>query len=209
MNVTTISDARHDAHRKYLEYREAYAKTKNAEDRILMRTYRQLSRGVVLLNLFDVMQTAGVDEQHRPKLAIARADAKQVWFHKNVWPRRSGAQVNRFTINRDNNGWAKTQIVDLPSTIWSRDCPVNCETITKRRHSALRAMVPLIPPTLRPKDSLENYHILWDVQGAWFEEPPKDPFLLKHIDGDLFAVVAEWDLTDLEMSVLKGLRGRL
>lgn len=70
-------------------------------------------------------------------------------------------------------------------------------------------MVPLIPPNLRPKDSLENYHILWDVQGSWFNEPPKDPFLLKHIDGDLFAVIAEWDLTDLEISVLKSLRGRL
>jgi hypothetical protein len=111
MNVQTISNARFDAHGKFQEYKEAYEKTKSAEDRILMRTYKQLSRGVVLLNLFDVMQTAGVDEHHRPNLAIARADAKQVWFYKNDrghW-RRSHEPVNRFTINRDNNQYASTQ----------------------------------------------------------------------------------------------------
>ena len=159
MNVQTISNTRFDAQGKFREYKEAYEKTKSPEDRILMRTYKQLSRGVVLLNLFDVMQTAGVDEQHRPKLAIARADAKHVWFYKNVW-RRRGPQVSRFTISRDNLDHAITQHVDFPPTIWSRDCPLNCDYINKRTHPTLRAMVPLIPPRLRPSDSLENYHIL-------------------------------------------------
>lgn len=31
-----------------------------------------------------------------------------------------------------------------------------------------------------------------------------DPALLKHIGGDLYAVLATWDLTELERSVLGG-----
>ena len=68
-------------------------------------------------------------------------------------------------------------------------------------------MVPLIPPRFRPSNNdLHRYHILWDVQGAWEAEPPKDPFLLSRIHGDLFAVLAVWDLTELERAVLKGIR---
>lgn len=38
------------------------------------------------------------------------------------------------------------------------------------------------------------------------KEAPVDPALLKHIGGDLYAVVATWDLTDLERAVLDGHR---
>jgi hypothetical protein len=37
--------------------------------------------------------------------------------------------------------------------------------------------------------------------------PPEDPALLKHIGGDLYAVLAVWNLTELERAVLSG-RGR-
>src|SRR5438046_3023240 len=42
---------------------------------------------------------------------------------------------------------------------------------------------------------------------TWQEMPPEDPALLKHIGGDLYAVVAVWNLTELERAVLSG-RGR-
>ncbi|MGH3300400.1 MAG: hypothetical protein ACRDOK_01755 [Streptosporangiaceae bacterium] len=32
--------------------------------------------------------------------------------------------------------------------------------------------------------------------------PPRDPALLRWIRGDLWAVVAQWDLTELERAVL-------
>ena len=68
--------------------------------------------------------------------------------------------------------------------------------------SARRAMVPLVPPPLRPAHALRNYHVLWEAD--WQQAPPADPALLKHIGGDLYAVLAIWDLTELERAVLAG-----
>lgn len=44
--------------------------------------------------------------------------------------------------------------------------------------------------------------ILWEAE--WQAVPPKDPALLRHLGGDLYAVVAVWDLTELERAVLGG-----
>lgn len=65
-------------------------------------------------------------------------------------------------------------------------------------------MVPHIPPALRPARKLENYHILWEAD--WQQDPPRDPMLLKRLAGTFYAVLAVWDLTDLERAVLNGVR---
>lgn len=36
--------------------------------------------------------------------------------------------------------------------------------------------------------------------------PPGDPALLKHMGGDLYAILAVWDLSPLERAVLAGKR---
>ncbi|TWT34974.1 hypothetical protein KOR42_53530 [Thalassoglobus neptunius] len=38
--------------------------------------------------------------------------------------------------------------------------------------------------------------------------PPGDPYLLKKISGEFYAVLAEWDLTELEKAVMAELRNR-
>jgi hypothetical protein len=56
-------------------------------------------------------------------------------------------------------------------------------------------------------DELSNYHILWEAD---WEDAPVDPILLKQIDGNFFAVIAQWDLTNVERMVLRsiGMRPR-
>jgi hypothetical protein len=61
-------------------------------------------------------------------------------------------------------------------------------------------MVPTVPPPLRPSRHLDDYYTLWDAN--WKLVPPEDPALLQHVGGDLYAVVAVWDLTPLERAVL-------
>lgn len=39
---------------------------------------------------------------------------------------------------------------------------------------------------------------------GWQPVPPTDPLLLRHLHGDLYAVLAAWDLTPLERAVLAG-----
>jgi len=63
-----------------------------------------------------------------------------------------------------------------------------------------RAMVPSIPPSLRPPHSFASYYILWEA--VWEPIAPRDPMLLRPLGNNLYAVVAVWDLTDLERAVL-------
>ena len=61
--------------------------------------------------------------------------------------------------------------------------------------------MPLVPIDLRPKRGLANYHILWEA--IWQNVPPVDPLLLRRVGpGDLWIVVAAWDLTEVEQAAL-------
>jgi hypothetical protein len=63
------------------------------------------------------------------------------------------------------------------------------------------ALVPAPPIYLRPKRGLANYHVLWEAE--WSKLPPHDPLLLRRIGaGDLWLVVAQWDLTPIERAAL-------
>lgn len=42
----------------------------------------------------------------------------------------------------------------------------------------------------------------------WRRVAPADPLLLKHITGRLFAVVAQWDLTEIERAIMNAAMGR-
>ena len=68
------------------------------------------------------------------------------------------------------------------------------------------AMVPMVPADVRPETGqLKDWFVLWEVE-QWHDnrhtEPPRDPFLLKHIGGTLYAILAEWDLTEVERSIM-------
>jgi len=61
--------------------------------------------------------------------------------------------------------------------------------------------VPIIPGYLRPKRGLQNYHILWEAE--WSRGVPVDPYLLRRIgQGDLWLVVAAWELTEVERAAM-------
>lgn len=181
-------------------FREARARRDQIykEDNILMETYRALSLGKRVINLQQTLKNAGVDEKHRPRLAVGRADwtecflshrDNRVWFtsHQVNWGRVSkleGVSFSTSTFPPEMWDWRRRQELKLPTTL------------------SAKALVPTIPPALRPALSLEKYHILWEAE--WEPVPPVDPFLLKHIAGDHYAIVAQWDLTPLEQSVLAG-----
>lgn len=51
-------------------------------------------------------------------------------------------------------------------------------------------------------------HILWEVE-VWSDtrlgpQADRDPYLLRYLGGDLWMVLGEWDLTDLERAVMAG-----
>lgn len=74
---------------------------------------------------------------------------------------------------------------------------------------AWSAMVPIVPPKHRPERGFGQRLVLWEVDDwvrASLPAPPHDPALLRPLGGDLYAVEAVWDLTELERLVLSGRR---
>jgi hypothetical protein len=60
-------------------------------------------------------------------------------------------------------------------------------------------LVPIIPAPIRPTRRLDQYHILWEAD---WQAAPTDPILLQKLTGNLFVILAAWDLTELERAVL-------
>jgi len=194
MNVATITIPEEKARDYFEQYRDSVREARHEErveeDRMMMRAFKAADQGLPLLHLTDSMRTAGEDELHRPRLAIARAHVE--WAHlerrreggftiaEDRWP----APNARFSIRRFADG-------TLPEGPWIGS-------------GTWRAMVPNIPPKLRPKFKLGNYHVLWEAEWLRIREvrAPRDPFLLKWLGGELYAVLAAWDLTEIERAVL-------
>jgi hypothetical protein len=202
MDLQTLTMERHEARTKFLEYRNALKAKHSEEDEALMRGYREIVRGRPVIDIRVAFDQAGVEltarRNYLPQLALARADQKRVrlertrtrlvfsWGDKNLgWDRR---------LNRRH--WERRVPFDL-----RRYTDVGADVDKIQWSTSFTATVPMVPPSLRPSN-LERYHILWEAE--WDEPAPRDPALLRSLGRGLYAVVATWDLTDLERAVLAG-----
>jgi hypothetical protein len=181
MNVPTITMPKAEALQAYREYRTAVRANPNRQDRAIMLGYKALSKGNAIIDLVQVMQAAGVHEGTKlPKLAVARADWEHVRFSSSSW----------------RNLWA---FESWPGKTNGPRILVPSRTLPEAGFGGHRAIVPIIPPKLRPVGDLSGYCILWEAD---WKRAPGDPFLLKHLVGTMYAVLAVWDLTPLEQAVL-------
>jgi hypothetical protein len=150
------------------------------EDELIMRAYRAIARGKVVIRAFDSVRQAGFDKQGLPRLALIRADVRRCICT---------VSSNRVTFRADSR--SARHEVEVP---WEA---AKNEQRGWRRGAAL---VPIIPLNLRPKASaLSSYHILWEAD---WTEAPVDPLLLKRLQGDLWVVVAAWDLSPVERAII-------
>jgi hypothetical protein len=193
VNLPTIEMDRSTARTAFLAYRKEVRQRHSAEDEALMRGYRALANGTGVLSLKAAIIRGGFDEQHRPKLAIARADENWVRLYNRY---RGGLG---FCGERIVGEWNHTHHAESRCA-WVQDVvPADAQGFRFDVPGA-SAMVPLIPPQYRPAADLSNYHLLWEAE--WRNAPPRDPALLKYLGGELYAVLAVWDLTELERLVL-------
>lgn len=186
----------HEAQDAYRNYRIAIKENRATKDDVaISRAYHALMRGKKVIDIGLAIAGGGVDDQTRPRLAVARAD----W--ERVFCRRDDDGKFRFTSRsgswgRRPGGEIAVRIGDAPRMVGQY--PNN------RIVGEGVAQVPTIPPQFRPKDALAGYHILFEA--VWQRSPTRDPMLLKQIgDGEspLFVVLAAWDLTPLEQAVLR------
>lgn len=174
-----------EARQKWLEYRHSMGRVQSTpEDREIMSIYKQLAKGGIIINAVDAIARAGLNTQQLPNLAICRADAQWCYLHNTY--RGSYA----FSIDQGYYRYRTKRNFVIPE---------NSLPGIKHKYRS-RALVPLIPLPLRPSGALSKYHILWEAE--WEPFPPRDPILLRRLSGNLFLVVAAWDLTPVEMGVL-------
>jgi hypothetical protein len=199
-----------DAARKaFLEYRHAVLEERDTQRKKeydgLMKGYRAIAAGHQVIDLHQTMQAAGLQEEtFFPKLAICRADAHKC--HVEMFPDgRVGFSADAPFHHRR----AKDRIVPFPAgtmPTYDRhwDATLGSWVRNGRRwnRDQATALVPIVPAGLHPSTHLRNYHIVWDA--VWTPAPPKDPLLVKHLAGHLYAIVAHWDLTPLEQAVMRG-----
>ena len=208
MELQTIAMPVEEAKQAFHEYRRAVRSAKtavvNSEDAQIARCYKALSEGRLVVNLDDAMRQAGEDENGLPRLAISRAER------------------TRLAMDRD---WRTGQVLMYPADLayWVnshpyRDQVFRFEDIFSVREGVItrpgwehmiagqfEAIVPNIPPALRPPHDLKNYHLLWEPKWEVRRNragAPGDPALLKHLGGPLYAVLATWDLSPVEQAVL-------
>lgn len=207
MNVPRMTMPKAHAKRMLREYRRRLLKKNDEELRSVAEGLKWMARGRAVINLGEAIRGGGFFPEGLPKLAICRSDQRAVeisWHGNNPiahyravrgWPRRGRVPMGLEVDVDMGQGHRKTEHRDGQN--WWR-------TLTGK------AMVPLVPPdALRQANTgttaLGRFFTLWEVE-KWEVVPPRDPLLLQRLGGDLYVVLAEWELTELERAVIAGTR---
>lgn len=198
--LETYRDAvREAADREVAELTERAAVRRQAieaQDRAILAGYEAIAKHKTVISLRQTLVAGGEDKEHRPRLAIARADERSVEMRR--WE-------NGRVDFMGSNDWSSYEYAQKP---WNTNRNFQFMGLLPAVEGIGRAgwhrveataVVPHIPPGLRPA-ALDRYHVLWEAD--WQRKQPVDPALLRHLRGDLYVVVATWDLTDLERAVL-------
>lgn len=180
MNVEKLTMDKDEARKLYQQYQQHRGRM-TADDQAIAAIYKRIAQGKLVIRALASITAAGLNEQGYPKLAIARADLTRVQcftlngkvdFLEDAWPPRRKRRNASFAV----------VMPGMKSTVQNKS-----------------AAVPLIPVHLRPKASLQNYHILWEAD---WDRYPVDPYLLRRFGEDAWLVVAAWDLTPIERAVM-------
>ena len=200
MHVSTITMPEREAKEKLRAVRSVLHRRADAEYKAMEAGLVELVRGRTLINLADTFRVCPIGSDQRPRLAIGRADRKQVQM------RRSGTAAvfdTRWDSFRRVKGAPTRVRVEL-----GRETTREPVHRWEQPHEGY-ALVPIIPPEHAiPASHLPEHLILWEVE-QWSDrplgaQPDRDPLLLKPLAGDLYVVVASWDLTDLERAIMAG-----
>lgn len=192
MQLSTLEISPDEARERLAEYEGLIADERTAEDKAIAMGYRAAARGLPLIQLSTTVAAGGYTEEGLPKIAVVRATAKECFVR---W------EYPGDVVYADRDDWR----VNRGALVGKSSVRVTVANRPERRRSSWHAastIVPIIPPRHRPRlRRLGGFHILWEVE-EWTRIPPVDPALIRHVRGDLWAVLATWDLTDLERYVL-------
>ncbi len=186
------------AKRKLDAYRKELARRRKPLDDEISRlatAYERAVEGTPVIQLSAAIVAGGTFADGLPRVAIARSDRRRVTAGRSPWRDTVRCGWRRYDLRAP---WEE-ETLEI-GVAWPRPtAEVRGETI-----------VPLVPPDALEaagvgRSRLPKLLTLFEVE-AWRPVPPVDPALLQHIAGDLYAVLATWDLTPLERAVIAGTR---
>lgn len=193
MDLAPLEISKDEAREKLAEYQQALLAERSAEDEAIAAGYRAASRGLPVISLTRTVAAGGFHPGGLPRLAVIGAEATECFAR---WDGGSLVFADRDDRMANRGALVGAHSVRVP--VAGDDQPAD-RYVSWR---AGRTLVPLVPPRHRPRPRrLRHCHILWEVE-EWTPVAPRDPALLRHIRGDLWAVLAIWDLTELERMVL-------
>lgn len=197
MDIETFGASKEEAKKLWKDYVEACKK--NPKDKFLQdmkNVYNQLRQGRKVVDMNTVFQRSGLTFNSEPRLAIALASEKKVTC---IYQKDGTVKF----LNTHAQSWdtsAHKQDVVIKGIF--PEIPKD-KLRQFQSELTLETIVPKIPASIRPEGNLENYYVLWEVD-EWKLAPPKDPYLLRRINNNIFVVVAGWDLSELERAVMRG-----
>jgi hypothetical protein len=211
MDVDLIRMDPKEAREQLREYRTSLHRRADVEYEAVAKGLEALADGTPILSLSAAIVGGGFDAEMRPRLAVARWDRREVKFD---WTPYSNAGA--FNAVWDSRGQHLFTGGTVSVDFGRRHGLTTLGADNKRygKWITAYALVPMIPAGVRlsvPGLAASKRHfILWEVE-HWSEQPktaqpPRDPYLLRHLHGDAYAVVAEWNLTELERLVMAGRR---
>lgn len=208
--VTKLEMTPEDAEQEYKAYVEAVKTRKEKYLEDLKKVYYNLKRGRNVIDIFSAMKIAGTNEQGEPNLAIVRADVPVVYFHKQsegsgyfCWTKRKNVSWGDDPTRGSYGPVAED--VQLPGDTWKKWEEMEDTRWAEIVRPIIKANVPTVPAHLLPQKPLEGFYILFEPsEWSTTKLPKADPFLLKRINLNMFAVFAEWDLTPIELAVING-----
>lgn len=194
MQIETLEVPRDLAKQKYKVYKEALKRSHDAQTETLKRAFHAVSSGKKVIDINRVAEKSGLDAAGLPKIAICRLGRKYVFY------RRYEGRPPEFRagVDSDNPEWGGPRywLTTVSSVV---DWPVR-HANQANRYKDIVALVPSVPPELRPEGRIDRYHILFEPE--WKQTAPSDPLLLRRIGASLYVVLAHWDLTEIERAVL-------
>lgn len=209
MEIDKIQIPKEKAKEEWKRYNQLIKKRNEKYIEEMKKCMYQLSQGKALIDIYKVMEKAGVNKKYQPKLAIARADWEECYFRKQDSGRGFFSRISRsWQVKSEGD-------VDLPPETfvqWLREKEdvktdkgnYKVDSRWSIQDQQIKTKIPIIPAQLMPEGNLNEYYILWEVTN-WFDVPEaKDPLLLKRITENLFVILGVWDVTPLEQSIIKG-----
>lgn len=192
MTDCSMTDLRSTATEKWKEYTKAARAYKDPVYKDLQKVYNQVKNGQKVIDIGKVIAKGGVHKDIKPRLAIAKIGWKTVEC--------TYYEDGSVTFSYPQSWQRRSKIHDV---ILSKILPLFKTGIQWQNAQKLQAPVPPVPPRFLPKKLTDDYYILWEVD-EWKMIPPTDPYLLRRITKNMFVVLAGWDLTEIEKSVMAG-----